>query len=46
MKLEYFEVADGDSFTLISQFEKNKNIMGFIVVNLGNVRLIDNIQFF
>ena len=40
MKLEYFEVADGDSFG------KNKNIMGFIVVNLGNVRLIDNIQFF
>jgi len=46
MELEYFEVADGDSFNLIGHFEKNKNIMGFIVVNLGNVRLIDNIQFF
>ena len=46
MKLEYFEVADGDSFNLIGHFEKNKNIMGFIVVNLGNIRLIDNIQFF
>lgn len=46
MRLEYFEIADGDNLTLINHFEKNKNIMGFIVVNLGSIRLIDNIQFF
>ncbi|RLD36376.1 MAG: pantoate--beta-alanine ligase [Bacteroidetes bacterium] len=46
MKLEYFEMANADSFQPIIHFEKNKNIMGFIVVNLGAIRLIDNIQFF
>jgi pantoate--beta-alanine ligase len=46
MKLEYFEIADADDLQPVTDFEKNKNIMGFIVVNLGAVRLIDNIKIF
>jgi len=46
MELEYFEIADGDNLQPVTDFEKNKNIMGFIVVNLGAVRLIDNIKIF
>jgi len=46
MELEYFEPADADTLQPVETFEKNKNVMGFIVVNLGSVRLIDNIRIF
>lgn len=45
MKVEYFEIADGDSLMPIYHWHESKNPMGFIVVNLGEIRLIDNINF-
>jgi len=46
MQLEYFELADANSLKIISSLERKETIMGFIVVLLGNVRLIDNIKIF
>lgn len=44
MKLEYFEVADGNNLKPLSNITESEYVMGFIVVNLGDVRLIDNIR--
>jgi pantoate--beta-alanine ligase len=44
--LEYFEVADADSLQPIENWEDSQRPMGFIVVHMGAVRLLDNIEFF
>lgn len=46
MKLEYFEIADSKTLKVISEKEEAAHAMGFIVVNMGEVRLIDNIVLF
>jgi pantoate--beta-alanine ligase len=42
--LEYFEIADSETLESITEWDDNKNAIGFIVVHLGGVRLIDNIE--
>lgn len=46
MKLEYFEIADDTELQPIANWTDAKGVVGFIVVYLGNVRLIDNIRFY
>lgn len=46
MSLEYFEIADANTLEPLNFLDKNKPTMGFIVVNMNTVRLIDNIQLF
>lgn len=43
--LEYFEISDDTDLQPIDSFDDNCGSIGFIAVNLGNVRLIDNIRF-
>jgi len=45
MKLEYFEVCDANNLSIIDEWRNSQKAMGFIVVNMGDVRLIDNIAF-
>ena len=45
-ELEYFEVADAVDLQEVKDWMGTKNIMGFVVANMGNVRLIDNIRLF
>jgi len=45
-KLEYFEIADSVTLQSITDYTDGKKIMGFIVVNVGDIRLIDNIKYF
>ena len=45
MKVEYFEIADSESLESIQFWNQSANPMGFIVVNVGDIRLIDNINF-
>lgn len=42
-KLEYFEVAEAKNLTLLNEWKSLAPIMGFIVVRVNNIRLIDNI---
>lgn len=42
--VEYFEVADDINLKPIEHFQKDQGALGFIAVNLGKVRLIDNIR--
>lgn len=44
-QLEYFEVADDSNLQPVHNWEDAEGILGFIAVQLGNVRLIDNIRF-
>ncbi len=44
LNLEYFEIVENDSLLPVNDWSKN-NITGCIVVNVGDVRLIDNIAF-
>lgn len=43
LSLEYFEIADSKTLKNITNWSDSKNIMGFIVVKAGAVRLLDNI---
>jgi pantoate--beta-alanine ligase len=45
-ELEYFEIADSRTLETLSELDLSRPTMGFIVVNVGNIRLIDNIQIF
>ena len=45
-KLEYFEISDSVDIQAVRGWEIDKSIMGFVVANMGNVRLIDNIRLF
>ena len=44
-ELEYFEIADDKNLQPVRDWEEANGIMGFIAVNLGKIRLIDNIRF-
>ena len=45
LKLEYFEIVDGQTLSKIEGFEeKNQNIVALVAAYLGNVRLIDNLS--
>lgn len=44
MELEYFLIADEENLKETDFFYKDKNYRAFIVVNVGKVRLIDNIH--
>ncbi|WP_027377663.1 pantoate--beta-alanine ligase [Kaistella palustris] len=44
MALEYFEIADEDTLKETDFFYKGHNYRAFIVVNVGDVRLIDNLH--
>ncbi len=41
--LEYFEVAQIENLRILKEWESETPIMGFIVVRVGSIRLIDNI---
>ncbi len=43
--LEYFEIAEDKGLQLINHWDTSIGSLGFIALNLGNVRLIDNIRF-
>jgi len=45
-RLEYIEIADGNNLQAIENWTDTDKAMAFIVVHLGNVRLIDNIELF
>lgn len=42
LKLEYFEIADGNTLQPIKKWEESNYPVAFAAVNVGNVRLIDN----
>ncbi len=44
--LEYFEISETVDLQPINNWSDAKTAMGFIVVNMGSVRLIDNIRIF
>ncbi|WP_027384163.1 pantoate--beta-alanine ligase [Epilithonimonas caeni] len=44
MELEYFMIADEETLKEADFISENKNYRAFIVVNVGNVRLIDNLH--
>lgn len=46
MELEYFEIADDKELQAIDNWEDAIGAIGFIVVHLGKVRLIDNIRIY
>ena len=43
LDVEYFEIVDGDSLQTISSWDEAEWVVGCITVNVGDVRLIDNI---
>lgn len=44
MDLEYFMIADEETLKEVNSISNDKNYRAFIVVNIGNVRLIDNLH--
>ena len=42
--VEYFELADDVNLQPVKSWDSKQGTIGFIAVNLGNVRLIDNIR--
>lgn len=45
-RLEYFEISDSVDLQPITDWNEAQTAMGFIVVNMGKIRLIDNIRLF
>lgn len=45
LRLEYFEVVDGNSLQTVSEWQESNYIVGCITVFCGEVRLIDNIKY-
>jgi len=45
MKLEYFEIVDDKELKPVEEWSENVNKVGCIAVQLGGVRLIDNVIF-
>lgn len=43
MKLEYFEIADVETLQPVLELKKNKEAVACIALQLGDVRLIDNV---
>jgi len=44
-RLEYFEIADDKNLQPVTSWGNGDGIMGFVALQLGKVRLIDNIRF-
>ena len=45
LRLEYFEVVDGNTLQTVSSWDDSSYIVGCITVFCGEVRLIDNIKY-
>lgn len=45
LKVEYFEIVDGDSLQPVASWADSSSIIGAIAVYCGDVRLIDNIRY-
>ena len=45
LKVEYFEIVDGNTLQPIENWEKTDCVIGCITVHCGKVRLIDNIKY-
>lgn len=45
LRLEYFEIVDGNTLQLVSSWDESGYIVGCITVFCGDVRLIDNIKY-
>lgn len=45
LRVEYFEIVDGDSLQPVSTWQDSGSIVGAIAVYCGDVRLIDNIRY-
>lgn len=45
LKVEYFDVVDGDSLQSVNEWRESEYIVGCIAVFAGKVRLIDNIVY-
>ena len=45
LRLEYFEIVDGNSLQKIANWEDTEYAVGCITVFCGEVRLIDNIKY-
>lgn len=43
LKIEYFDIVDAVSLQPVNSWDNTKSIVGCIAVNVGDVRLIDNI---
>jgi pantoate--beta-alanine ligase len=45
LKLEYFEIVDGNTLQSLEEWQNSSYIVGCITVFCGSVRLIDNIKY-
>lgn len=45
LRVEYFEIVDGDSLQLVASWDHSNHVVGCIAVFCGDVRLIDNIRY-
>lgn len=45
LRLEYFEIVDGDTLQTVAHWDDSPYIVGCITVFCGDVRLIDNIKY-
>ena len=45
LRLEYFEIVDGNTLQKVSSWEDSQYVVGCITVFCGEVRLIDNIKY-
>ncbi|MCE5206255.1 MAG: pantoate--beta-alanine ligase [Porphyromonadaceae bacterium] len=45
LRVEYFEIVDGDSLQLVASWDDSESVVGCITVFCGDVRLIDNIRY-
>lgn len=45
LRLEYFEIVDGDTLQKINDWKDTAYAVGCITVFCGDVRLIDNIKY-
>lgn len=44
-KVEYFEIVDGETLLPVEELDEAKYVVGCITVYVGDVRLIDNIEY-
>jgi pantoate--beta-alanine ligase len=45
LKLEYFQIVDGNTLQEIKEWDDSDYIVGCIALFCGNIRLIDNIKY-
>ena len=45
LRLEYFEIVDGNTLQKVNSWEDAQYVVGCITVFCGEVRLIDNIKY-